>query len=163
MTTRENALETFTEILTERENTRATLIQALHRIQKENNYLPEKDLKFLSEKLKIPLAEIYSTASFYKQFHFAPRGKNIVSICVGTACHVRGAQKVISKLENSFGIKAGNTTEDLSVTLETVGCIGCCGIAPVAVVNNKVVGDLAEEKVASIVEEAKKDIYEKTK
>lgn len=151
----DEVMEMLGDVLSEEQKRRAALIHSFHKIQKEKNYLPEEDLKALSEELQIPLSDIYSTASFYKQFHFKPRGKNIVCVCVGTACHVRGAQAVVNKLESAFGIKAGETTKDLSVTLETVGCIGCCGLAPAVVVNDEIVGEVNSVKVDNIVETVK--------
>lgn len=152
MAQHDEIMEMLGDKLTNTQKRRASLIHALHNMQKEKNFLPEEDLKGLSENLDIPLSDVYSTASFYKQFHFKPRGKNIISVCVGTACHVRGAQAVISNLENSFGVKSGETTEDMSVTLETVGCVGCCGLAPVVVVNDEIVGELNISKVEGIVD-----------
>jgi len=139
------------DLLTERQKKRGILIHAFQGIQKEYNYLPEDVLKTLSRKLDIPLSEVYSTASFYKHFYFKPRGKNVVCVCTGTACHVRGSGKVLEKIEESFGIKEGETTSDLSLTLETVGCVGCCGLAPVVTVNEEVVGDLNPKRVNEII------------
>ncbi len=139
------------EVLTEDQKKRAVLIHAFQSIQKDHNYLPEDVLKALSKKLDIPLAEVYSTASFYKHFYFKPRGRNVVCVCTGTACHVRGASKVLQKIEESFGIKPGETTADLSLTLETVGCVGCCGLAPVATVNDEILGDLNPKKAGEVV------------
>jgi NADH:ubiquinone oxidoreductase subunit E len=144
------------EVLTEEQKKRGLLIHAFQQIQKEYNYLPEDKLKELSKNLDIPLADVYSTASFYKHFYFKPRGKNVVCVCMGTACHVRGASKVLEKLEQEFGIKEGETTEDLSMTLETVGCVGCCGLAPVVTVNEEVVGDVGPRKVNEIINKIKK-------
>lgn len=143
------------EVLTEAQRKRGILIHAFQAIQKEYNYLPEDVLKALARKLDIPLSEVYSTASFYKHFYFTPRGRNIVCVCVGTACHVRGASKVLDKIEESFGIKQGETAADMSVTLETVGCVGCCGLAPVATVNEEVVGDLSPKKVGEVIDMVK--------
>jgi len=139
------------EVLSEVEKKKGVLIHAFQSIQKEYNYLPEDVLNALSRKLDIPLSEVYSTASFYKHFYFKPRGRNVVCVCVGTACHVRGAGKVLDKIEESFGIKEGETTPDMSLTLETVGCVGCCGLAPVVTVNEEVVGDLNPKKVNEII------------
>ncbi|MDO9288950.1 MAG: NADH-quinone oxidoreductase subunit NuoE [Thermodesulfovibrionales bacterium] len=143
------------DILTEVQKKRGILIHAFQGIQKEYNYLPEDVLKALSKKLDIPLVEVYSTATFYKHFYFKPRGKNIVCVCTGTACHVRGSDKVLEKIEESFGIKEGETTPDLSLTLETVGCVGCCGLAPVITVNEEVVGDLSPKRVNEIITRVK--------
>ena len=136
----------FADVLSEGEKRKGLLIHAFQRIQKEHNYLPEAELKGLSENLGLPLAEVYSAASFYKHFYFKPRGKNIVCVCTGTACHVRGAAKILEKIEDNFGIKPGETTPDLAVTLETVGCVGCCGLAPVVTVNEDIFGDLSPKK-----------------
>lgn len=141
------------DIVTDAKKRRSVLIHSFHKIQEEHNYLPEDELKALSKKLRIPLSAVYSTASFYKQFYFTPRGKNIVCICVGTACHVRGASEVVKAFSETFDVKAGETTEDLHLTLETVGCIGCCGLAPVLVINEQYKGDLNPKKVAKIVKE----------
>ena len=139
------------EVLTDAQKKRGVLIHAFQSIQKEYNYLPEDVLNALASKLDIPLAEVYSTASFYKHFYFKPRGRNVLCVCVGTACHVRGAGRVLEKIEESFGIKEGETTPDMSLTLETVGCVGCCGLAPVVTVNEEVVGDLNPKKVNEII------------
>ncbi len=139
------------EVLSEAQKKRGVLIHAFQSIQKEYNYLPEDVLNALSKKLDIPLSDVYSTASFYKHFYFKPRGRNVVCVCVGTACHVRGASKVLEKIEDSFGIKRGETTSDLSLTLETVGCVGCCGLAPVVTVNEEIVGDLSVKKADEII------------
>ncbi|HEX8947666.1 MAG TPA: NAD(P)H-dependent oxidoreductase subunit E [Dissulfurispiraceae bacterium] len=143
------------EVLTEEQKKRGLLIHAFQQIQKEYNYLPEEKLEGLSKKLGIPLSDVYSTASFYKHFYFKPRGKNIVCVCMGTACHVRGASKVLRKLEEEFQVKEGETSPDMSVTLETVGCVGCCGLAPVVTVNEEVTGDLNPQKVDDIIKEIK--------
>lgn len=134
---------------------RGLLIHALQEIQKKHNYLPESELLALSQELNVSLTDIYSTASFYKSFHFKPRGKNIVCVCMGTACHVRGASKTLEKLENEFSVKQGETSEDLSVTLETVGCVGCCGLAPVVTVNEEVFGEVDVSKVGAVVKKVR--------
>lgn len=143
------------KVLTTDQKKRGLLIYAFQQIQKEHNYLPEDRLRELSKKLDIPLADVYSAASFYKHFYFKPRGKNVVCVCMGTACHVRGASKVLHKLEEEFGVKEGETTPDLSMTLETVGCVGCCGLAPVVTVNEEVVGDVGTKKVNEIIKRVK--------
>ncbi|MFO0752569.1 MAG: NADH-quinone oxidoreductase subunit NuoE [Thermodesulfovibrionales bacterium] len=143
------------EVVSDEQKRRGVLIHAFQKIQKEHNYLPEDQLKELSEKLGIPLSEVYGTASFYKHFYFKPRGKNIVCVCMGTACHVRGASKVLEKLEEEFGVQEGETTPDMSMTLETVGCVGCCGLAPVVTVNEEVVGELTPRKMKEIIEQIK--------
>lgn len=129
-------------ILADKERNRGVLIHVLHHIQEDNGYLPEDMLRRLSKNLNISLSEIYSVASFYKMFHFKPRGKKVVKVCLGTACYVRGSKKLLTSLEDKFNVKSGETTEDLAMTLETVGCVGCCGLAPVATINEDVIGEI---------------------
>lgn len=143
------------EVLTAVQKKRGLLIYAFQQIQKEYNYLPDERLRELSRKLDIPLSEVYSAASFYKHFYFKPRGKNVVCVCMGTACHVRGASKVLKKLEEEFGVKEGETTQDMSMTLETVGCVGCCALAPVVTINEEVVGEVGAKKAGEIIETVK--------
>ena len=144
-------------ILNNQEKERGILIHALQQIQEDNGYLPEDILKKLSKNLNIALSEIYSVASFYKMFHFKPRGRKIVRVCLGTACYVRGSKKVLTALENEFNVKSGETTDDLAMTLETVGCVGCCGLAPVSTINDNIIGEIVGEKklgtlIRSIIE-----------
>ncbi len=146
------------QFLTDQEKKKGILVQALQQIQQDAGYLPEDKVTDLSRHLNLSLAEIFSVASFYKMFYFKPRGKKIVKVCLGTACYVRGSKKVLEAMENAFDIKNGETTADLAVTLETVGCVGCCGLAPVTTVNDAVVGDLigsrkAENLILSLREE----------
>jgi len=138
-------------VICEHDRKKGLLIPILHRIQEDYGFLPGEALERLSRKLDLPLAEIYSVASFYGQFHFTPRGRKIVRVCVGTACHVRGAGKVLEVLEKEFKVDVGETTEDLAMTLETVGCVGCCGLAPVATVNDEVVGEIGPKKVDELI------------
>jgi NADH:ubiquinone oxidoreductase subunit E len=144
------------DVLTEAQKRRGALIHAFQQIQEEHNYLPEEELRKLSKNLDVPLSDVYSTATFYKQFYFTPRGKKIFRVCTGTACHVRGADNVLHKIEDEFQIKEGETTPDLTMTLETVGCIGCCGLAPVATVNEDIVGEIDMKKLEVVVESIKK-------
>jgi NADH-quinone oxidoreductase subunit E len=145
------------EVLTETEKKRGVLIHAFQQIQEEHNYLPEEELIKLSRNLNIPLSDVYSTATFYKQFYFTPRGRKIIRVCTGTACHVRGASKVMNRLKEEFNIDEGETTEDLSMTLETVGCIGCCGLAPVATVNENIVGEIDDKALNVMIAGIKED------
>ncbi|MFZ5907390.1 MAG: NAD(P)H-dependent oxidoreductase subunit E [Nitrospirota bacterium] len=141
------------EILSEREKKRGVLIHALQQIQLELGYLPEENVKTLSRHLNLSLSEIFSVASFYRMFSFKPRGKKIVKVCLGTACYVRGSKKVLDALELEFNIKSGETTDDRELTLETVGCVGCCGLAPVTTLNEHVMGEITEpRKVQGIIQ-----------
>ena len=130
---------------------KSILIQLLHRIQEESGYLPKDELQRLSEALNIPLSEIYSVGSFYRRFYYKPRGKKIVKVCTGTACHVRGTREIVQKIKDKCKIDENETTEDLRLTLETVGCVGCCGLAPVITVNEKIQGGLTPSDVEKFV------------
>lgn len=143
------------EVLTEEQKKQGALIHAFQQIQEEHNYLPGEELEKLSKTLDLPMSVVYSTATFYKQFYFTPRGRRIFRVCTGTACHVRGADKVLHQVEDEFGIKEGETTEDMEMTLETVGCIGCCGLAPVATINQDIVGEIDMKKLEIIVDSIK--------
>lgn len=143
------------DVLTAQEKKRGILIHAFQQIQEEHNYLPEEEIIKLSKNLEIPLSDVYSTATFYKQFYFTPRGRKIVRVCTGTACHVRGADEVLDSLKDEFGVDENETTPDLSMTLETVGCIGCCGLAPVATVNEDIVGEIDRKKVDGMIRSIK--------
>lgn len=144
-------------ILTKQEKRRGILIHALQQIQEEMGFLPEDVLRRLSKTLSIPLSEVYSVASFYKMFHFKPRGRKVVKVCLGTACYVRGSKKVLETLQNEFNIKSGETTEDLAMTLETVGCVGCCGLAPVTTVNDEVIGEIGQSKLEQLIKSIREE------
>lgn len=139
-------------ILDDTRGQRGILIAVLQRVQEKIGYLPEDAMKMISERLSLSLSQVYGVASFYKHFHFKPRGRNIVKVCMGTACHVRGAKAVLTEMEQKLGIKEGETTADLAVTLETVGCVGCCALAPVATINDKdLFGELTPRMVEDII------------
>lgn len=146
----DRAIGSVGEVLSETQRKRGLLIHAFQQIQKEYNYLPEEALTALAKKLNVPLSDVYSTASFYKHFYFKPRGRNVACVCMGTACHVRGSGKILEKFTEEFGIKEGETTPDMSLTLETVGCVGCCGLAPVVTVNDEVSGEVTVKKFATM-------------
>ena len=148
-------------ILNDQAKKKGILIHALQQIQEDNGYLAEDILRRLSLNLNIPLSDVYSVASFYKMFHFKPRGKKIVRVCLGTACYVRGSKKVLNALETEFQVHNGETTEDLAMTLETVGCVGCCGLAPVATINENIIGEIIGEKnVEKLIRSIKTDSHQ---
>ncbi len=131
---------------------RGVLIAVLQKVQEKVGYLPEDAMQMIAERLSMSLNNVYGVASFYKHFHFKPRGKNVVKVCMGTACHVRGAKAVLNEMESKLGVKEGETTKDLSVTLETVGCVGCCALAPVATINDQdLYGELNPKMVEDII------------
>jgi NADH:ubiquinone oxidoreductase subunit E len=139
-------------ILEDTAGQRGVLIAVLQRVQEKIGYLPEDAMNMIAQRMSLSLSNVYGVASFYKHFHFKPRGKNVVKVCMGTACHVRGGKAVLTEMENQLGIKEGETTADLSVTLETVGCVGCCALAPVATINDRdLFGELTPKMVDDII------------
>ena len=133
-------------------NDKENLIMILQAIQAQYNYLPRPALAYLSEKIEVPLSRIYGVATFYSTFSLEPRGKNIISICLGTACHVRGAGKVLERIEDTLHVKNGKTTRDGRFTLESVRCIGCCSLGPVVKINEDVHGRIASEDLTQILD-----------
>lgn len=125
----------------------SSLIQILLEIQSENHWLPKEALERVSEKLKVPLSQIQHITTFYKSFSLVPRGRHEVHVCMGTACHVRGAQRVLDAVQDRTGIKAGETDVDLKFSLETVNCLGCCALGPVMVVNGEYHGNISPAQI----------------
>ncbi len=132
---------------------KASLIGILQDIQAEMNYLPRKALVQVSRSLDIPLTQIYEVATFYKAFSLEPKGKHTIQVCLGTACHVRGGARAVDYLENRLEIKSGETTKDLTFTLETVNCLGACALGPMMVVGKKYFGKINTLKIESILKE----------
>lgn len=139
------------EIIAKYQGEDGVLIQVLQDIQAEYNWLPEEALTQVSQRLEVPLSQAYSIASFYKAFSLTPRGRHLVNVCLGTACHVRGGPKILDKVEELLGIKGGETTEDMKFTLERVNCLGCCALGPVMVVDGEAHGKLVVAKVKEIL------------
>ena len=123
------------------------LIPVLQAVQGELGYLPEDALMAIARFTGVPESRVYGVASFYAQFRFSPIGRQHVMVCRGTACHVRGAPRILEEIERCLGIKEGETSEDLEYSLETVACIGCCGLSPAIMVNGKVVAKMTPQKV----------------
>ncbi len=151
-------LNKINDIMDDAAGQRGVLIAVLQKVQEKIGYLPEEAMRTIANRLSMSLSNVYGVASFYKHFHFKPRGKNVVKVCMGTACHVRGGKAVLTEMENKLGIKEGETTVDLSVTLETVGCVGCCALAPVATVNDQdLYGELTPKMVDDIIATARSE------
>jgi NADH-quinone oxidoreductase subunit E len=126
----------------------SSLLQIMLDIQSENNWLPKQALDRIGEKLEVPMNRIQHIATFYKAFSLVPKGRHNVHICVGTACHVRGATRILDSVEESTGIKSGETDLDLKFSVETVNCLGCCALGPVVEVNGKVHGKMTPVKTS---------------
>lgn len=143
------------EILKTYERERGNIISILQKIQETYQYLPSNVLFYISKRLNIALAEIYSIATFYTQFKFKKMGKNILVCCDGTACHVNGGPILLNFVENELRIRSGETTDDKLFSLESVACLGCCAISPVCVINGQIYGDLTIKKLKKILKNLK--------
>ena len=129
------------------------ILAMLQDLQKKYNYIPKEKLLELSDYLKIPLSKLYSMATFYKALSLTPKGKNIIKVCDGTACHIRSSMGLVEEIEKILGIKPGETTKDGNFSLETVNCLGSCAIAPVMMINDKYYGKLTPSMVREILKE----------
>ena len=145
--------DNIAEILEKNGNNRSGIIAILQDVQAQYNYLPEEKLRYISEALDMPLIDLFSIASFYNSFSITPRGKHLVQVCLGTACHVRGAHRVLEKTEKKLEIKQGETTEDQLFTLQTVNCLGACALGPIVVVDENYHGNTRPQKVNAILEQ----------
>lgn len=128
------------------------LIPVLQEIQAYYRYLPEPAMREVARQLGIPLRDVYGVATFYRAFALKPRGKHEVTVCLGTACHVRGGANIVNTLSTDFGISPGQTTPDGKFTLETVNCLGCCAIGPIVVVDGEYHGEMNSQKARKLIE-----------
>jgi len=133
------------------QNDKENLIMILQAIQKTYNYVPKPALAYLAVKIGVPVSQIYGVATFYSTFSLEPRGRNIISICLGTACHVRGGDRIRETLEDQLQVHDGQTTSDNRFTLESVRCIGCCSLGPVIKVNEEMHGRLKPDEIKTIL------------
>lgn len=129
----------------------SSLIAVLEDLQSRYRFLPREAMILVSEGLGLPLSQVYSVATFYNAFSLLPRGRHGICVCVGTACHVRGAQPVLARLEETLGIKPGETTPDWNYSLETVNCLGACALGPIVVVDGKYSGQMVASKVDDLL------------
>ncbi len=128
------------------------LVSILQDVQAKLNYLPREALLKVSQGLDVPLSRVYSVATFFKAFSLKPRGRHLLHVCMGTACHVRGAVRILDRIEQELGIGSGETTRDLEYTLETVYCVGACALGPVVVVDGEYAGQMTSDKVKHLLE-----------
>lgn len=144
-------LEQLQGMLMKHKGKKGSLIPALQEIQEHYGYLKKTAIMEVAKSLNLALSQVYGVATFYAQFHLKPRGRWVIRVCQGTACHVRGSEKIIRKVEDILKIGPGETTEDLRFTIEPVACIGCCGLAPVMMVNDNTHGRLKPDEISKIL------------
>jgi NADH:ubiquinone oxidoreductase subunit E len=142
-------------ILEEFKGKKGVVIPILQRVQNTYGYLPKEVLAAISEKTGIPLSQLMGVATFYAQFRLTRQGENLIRVCDGTACHVRGAPKSVEAIENALNIKSGGTSADYKFSMEIVYCLGSCGLAPVAVINDKVYGQIEPKKFVEQLDKLK--------
>jgi NADH:ubiquinone oxidoreductase subunit E len=142
----------YAHILERGENHPSQLIEILHDIQAEFHYLPEDALRAVSTKLAVPLIEVFRVASFFKAFSLVPRGKHLITVCTGTACHVRGSPRLLDELCGQLHVAAGETTSDGAFTLEAVNCLGACALGPVVVLDGKYHDHMTPGKLRKLIE-----------
>ena len=151
-------METTQQILSRFAQDRAQLIAILQEIQTQKNYLSQEDMTTVAEYLDISVSAVYSVATFYENFSLEPKGKHIIKVCDGTACHVRKSQPILEALEEHLGLNEKKvTSSDMLFTLETVACLGACGLAPVLTVNGEVHAKMTPEKAIALVEGIRKE------
>jgi NADH-quinone oxidoreductase subunit E len=146
-------LDELTEILDTYGGNQDELISLLQDVQDKFGYLPKEAMFEISKFLGVPESRVYAVASFYAQFRFTPMGKNTIMVCRGTACHVQGAPRILDEFKRELGVDEGETTEDLEYTLETAACLGCCALAPCAMINDEVAANLTPKKVKTLLQE----------
>jgi NADH-quinone oxidoreductase subunit E len=134
---------------------RSQIIAILNEVQDEERYLPEETLKHIAERLKLPQAQLYSISTFYRAFSLAPKGKHQCTVCMGTACHVRGSDRVLSEIERVLKVKSGETTKDREFSLDTVNCVGACALGPLVIVDKEYHGGASPNQVPTILGKSK--------
>jgi len=143
--------ETLQTILSQFDGKQEEIIPILQKVQEAYTYLPEDSMDQIARFIHVPASRVFGVATFYAQFRFTPTGKNIVSVCRGTACHVRGAPAILEEATAVLGLEGEGTTEDMEYTVETVACIGCCALAPCVTVNEEVHGNLSKKQVRTLL------------
>ncbi|MBF0338627.1 MAG: NAD(P)H-dependent oxidoreductase subunit E [Candidatus Magnetobacterium sp. LHC-1] len=150
--------EKLDSIVEDYRHNEGNIVSILQQLQDEFNYIPQEAVQYISRSLEIPVSKFYGVATFYAQFHLKPRGKNIFTLCCGTACHVKGSEKLIARLQQETGLTSSdNTTTDGLITIEKVACVGACSIAPVAIVNKKVHGKAQINQLLKMVKVMRED------
>ena len=150
-------LKRVDEIIDKYNAEKSSLIGIFQDVQAEYRYLPKEAISRVVERLSIPLTQAYMVATFYKSFSLVPRGEHEIHVCLGTACHLRGGQRLVENFERTLGVKAGGTTKDMKFTLETVNCLGACALAPLVRVDQKNYAKVTGDKISKIIKEYSPD------
>lgn len=145
-------LSELEKILEDYKGKRGAVIPVLQKVQNKYGYLPEPAIVLIAERLNISISEIVGVATFYAQFHLKPRGKHVVKVCCGTACHVKNAKRLSNKIQTKLKVNVNETTEDREFTFEEVSCLGACGIAPVVTIDDHVHGEISPDKLDEILD-----------
>ena len=135
----------------------AALLAILQDLQDEENWLPRDALERVATRLGVPVARIYAMATFFHAFHLKPRGKHVCTVCMGTACHVRGAKRLLEQLERDLGVPSGGTTEDMLFSVEQVNCVGTCALGPLVILDGEYHGSMTSDKVSRMVKKIAKE------
>ena len=152
----EKDLQTLSAIVANHGAKASSVLQILLDINQYYHYLPQESLEWLSGRIRMPISQVFSVATFFKVFSLTPRGKTIIHICTGTACHVRGAPKLLERMGKEVQLKPGQTTADLAITLETVNCVGACASAPVVRIDDTTYSDVTPSKISEIIGEIRR-------
>jgi NADH:ubiquinone oxidoreductase subunit E len=149
----EKDLQTLSAIVADHGTKTSAVLQILLDINQHYHYLPQESLEWLAGQIRMPISQVFSVATFFKVFSLTPRGRTLVHVCTGTACHVKGAQRLIERLDKELHLKPGETTTDLALTLETVNCVGACASAPIVRVNEDTHSEMTPNKVSELIQE----------
>ena len=133
-----------------------SLLAILQDVQEAENYLPREAMERVAKRLTIPIAQVYQMATFFESFHLEPRGKHICTVCMGTACHVRGATRLVEQLERDLEVPSGGTTKDMQFTIEEVNCVGACALGPLVIIDGKYHGNMTSGSLQKVVKKVRK-------
>ena len=134
----------------------SALLAIMQDVQDEERYLPKEAMNRIAEQLSIPISRVYQMATFFESFHLEPRGKYVCTVCMGTACHVRGAQRLVEQLERDLEVSSGSTTQDMMFTIEEVNCVGACALGPLVIINGDYHGNMTSGGLQKVVKQLKK-------
>lgn len=151
-----NEIRDYIDQVNQQEYSESYLISVLHKVQSLYGYLPQAMMDEIAERMQIPTAHIWGVATFYHYFNLKPVGKHIISVCMGTACYVKGADRILDVIKENLGVTVGQTTEDGLFTLQEARCLGACGIAPVIMIDDKIYGELDSKKTVDLLNQYRK-------